>query len=49
MAYFGCRVVDAHVHGDHTIYIGAVDEMSLGTKGSPLLYYESRFTQLGQA
>ena len=47
MAYFGCRVVDAHVHGDHTIYIGSVDEMALGSKANPLLYYESRFTKLG--
>ena len=46
MAYFGCRVVDAHVHGDHTIYIGSVDEMSLGEKANPLLYYESNFTNL---
>ncbi len=46
MAYFGCRVVDAHVHGDHTIYIGSVDEMALGNKANPLLYYESRFTRL---
>ena len=46
MAYFGCRVVDAHVHGDHTIYIGSVDEMDLGNKANPLLYYESRFTRL---
>ena len=49
MAYFGCRVVDSHVHGDHTIYIGSVDEMYLGEKADPLLFYESRFTQLGQA
>ncbi len=47
MAYFGCRVVDAHVHGDHTIYIGSVDEMSLGEQANPLLFYESRFTKLG--
>lgn len=46
MAYFGCRVVDSHVHGDHTIYIGSVDEMTLGNKANPLLYYESRFTRL---
>ena len=46
MAYFGCRVVDAHVHGDHTIYIGSVDEIALGNKANPLLYYESRFTRL---
>ena len=49
MAFFGCRVVDTHVHGDHTIYIGSVDEMALGDKANPLLYYESRFTHLGQA
>lgn len=47
LAFFGCRVVDSHVHGDHTIYIGEVDEISLGGSGKPLLFYESQFTNLG--
>ena len=48
MAFFGCRVVDAHVHGDHTIYVAKVEDISVGTAGKPLLYYGSRFTHLGQ-
>ena len=47
LAFFDCRVVDSHVHGDHTIYIGEVDEISLGSSEKPLLFYESRFTNLG--
>ena len=48
MAFFGCHVVDAHVHGDHTIYVAQVEDISVGTAAKPLLYYRSRFTHLGQ-
>ena len=48
MAFFGCHVVDAHVHGDHTIYVAQVEDISVGTTAKPLLYYGSRFTHLGQ-
>ncbi len=47
LAFFGCRVVDSHVHGDHTIYIGRVMEAALGGPEKPLLFYESRFSALG--
>ena len=49
LVFFGCRVVDSHVHGDHTIYIAQVNEISLGEAGVPLLFYESRFTNLSPA
>ena len=49
LVFWGCRVVDSHVHGDHTIYIAQVNEISLGEAAAPLLYYESRFTNLGPA
>jgi flavin reductase (DIM6/NTAB) family NADH-FMN oxidoreductase RutF len=46
LAFFGCQVVDSNVHGDHTIYIAKVDEVCLGNPGRPLLFYESKFTNL---
>ena len=47
LAFFGCYVVDSHVHGDHTIYIGQVDDISLGNAEKPLLFYESQYANLG--
>jgi len=46
LAFFGCRVVDTHVHSDHSIYIGQVEEIVLGDADKPLLFYESKYTQL---
>ena len=43
LAFFGCQVVDSHVYGDHTIYIGEVREMLRGEAASPLLFFESRW------
>ena len=47
LVFFGCHVVDSQLYGDHTIYIGQVDEILLGDSGKPLLFYESRFISLG--
>jgi flavin reductase (DIM6/NTAB) family NADH-FMN oxidoreductase RutF len=46
LAFFGCRVVDTHVHGDHSVYISQVEEVVLGSAEKPLLFFESKFTQL---
>ena len=43
LVFFGCRVVGSHVHGDHTIYIGEVEEMREGEARSPLLFFESKW------
>ena len=48
LAFFGCRVVDSHVYGDHTIYIAQVEDICQGKSGEPLLFYESRFANLGR-
>jgi flavin reductase (DIM6/NTAB) family NADH-FMN oxidoreductase RutF len=45
LAFLGCRVVSAYSHGDHTVYIGQVEEMEAAT-GEPLLFYESRYISL---
>ena len=43
LVFFGCEVVGSHEHGDHTVYIAEVKEMSKGEATSPLLFFESRW------
>ncbi len=43
MVSMACRVLGSHVYGDHTIYVGCVEEMKMGDGGAPLLFYESRW------
>ena len=46
IASMDCRVVEEHRAGDHTIFIGEVDEIENG-EGQPLLFYGGKFAQLG--
>ena len=46
LASLDCRVVADHVAGDHTIFIGEVDEIRLNDSGGPLTYYRSEFGRL---
>ena len=45
LAYMDCRVVNEYVAGDHTLFIGEVEEIHIGD-GRPLLYFEGRFNRL---
>ena len=40
-----CRVVAEHKHGDHTIFIGEVDDIRLGT-GRPSIYFDGQYDAL---
>lgn len=42
LANLDCKVVNAHAAGDHTVFIGEVEEIELG-EGSPLLYFRGRY------
>ena len=42
IAQMDCHVVNEHVAGDHTIFIGEVDEIEVHD-GKPLLYCEGKF------
>jgi flavin reductase (DIM6/NTAB) family NADH-FMN oxidoreductase RutF len=42
LAKLDCTVVDAHPAGDHTIFVGSVNEVAL-EKGVPLLYFRGRY------
>jgi flavin reductase (DIM6/NTAB) family NADH-FMN oxidoreductase RutF len=45
LAMMDCEVVDETVAGDHTIFIGRVDEIEINT-GTPLVFYEGKFSKL---
>jgi hypothetical protein len=42
LAILDCVVVQAHIAGDHTIFVGEVKEVSV-FEGSPLLYFRGRY------
>ncbi len=42
LAFMDCQVVSEHVAGDHTIFIGEVEDIRTGP-GDPLLFFEGRF------
>ena len=48
IGFIDCEVVGTHDYGDHTIFVGAVQDTST-QPGEPLLFYQSRLTQLGEA
>ena len=45
VCFLACDVVDAHEHGDHTIFIGRLVEASLNG-GEPLVFHDRRYTGL---
>ena len=45
LATLDCRVVAAHLSGDHTIFIGEVEDLSW-TEGEPLLYFAGQYRKL---
>ncbi len=46
LAYLDCRVVERHAGGDHTIFVGEVVEAAPLADGSPLVFYQGRYTEL---
>ncbi len=45
LAYMGCHVVQEHTAGDHSVFIGEVDEIMVND-GQPLLFFEGAFGRL---
>ena len=45
LAHMDCHVVAETVAGDHTIFIGEVDQIDVGS-GDPLIFFEGKFSQL---
>ena len=40
-----CRRVNAHDNGDHTIFVGAVEHVTIGD-GKPLVYFHGDYQKL---
>ena len=45
-AHFLCRLADARVVGDHTLFIGAVEEFS-SMEDAPLIFHRGSYSELG--
>ena len=45
VAYFVVQVIDAHLAGDHTLYIGRVEHFE-ASDGKPLLFHAGKYQQL---
>jgi flavin reductase (DIM6/NTAB) family NADH-FMN oxidoreductase RutF len=48
LAHVECVTVNAHVEGDHTVFIGRVEESGTAD-GMPLLYFRGKYDRLGGA
>lgn len=48
LAYLECRLHSAQDAGDHTIFIAEVEEVVVH-EGKPLLFFESKYRQIGAA
>ncbi|MFQ5879984.1 MAG: flavin reductase family protein, partial [Dehalococcoidia bacterium] len=46
LAFLDCRVADTCAGGDHTIFLGEVEEAGVYAEGRPLLFYRSRYAKL---
>ena len=46
LATLDCRVVAAHLSGDHTIFVGEVEDYSWA-EGDPLVYFAGQYRKLG--
>ena len=47
LAYFECRLHSSQPAGDHTIFVAEVEEVVV-RDGEPLLYFRSRYREIGQ-
>ena len=45
LAYLDCTVVSSHDEGDHTVFIGAVEELGYRA-GRPLLFFRGKYNRL---
>ena len=46
LAWFSCRVVGDHVAGDHRIVVAQVEDLGLGQKRRPLLFFRGGYAGL---
>lgn len=49
LAYFDCRLVERHVAGDHTVFLGEIVAAGYREDADPLVWYGSRYRRLAEA
>jgi flavin reductase len=49
LAYFDCRLLERHVAGDHTVFLGEIVAAGFRDDAGPLLWYGSRYHRLVEA
>lgn len=49
LAAVTATVVDTAACGDHTLFVGAIESMTLGADDPPLLFYAGRYGQLARS
>jgi flavin reductase (DIM6/NTAB) family NADH-FMN oxidoreductase RutF len=47
VAWLGCATRAEHWAGDHTIFVGEVEWIDLGTDGAALVYYRGEYQSVG--
>jgi len=47
LLHLSCRLVSSHIAGDHTIFVGEVEDAELH-EGEPLLYFRSEYRKLAR-
>lgn len=47
LAYLDCTVAGAYWGGDHTIYLGLVEDAGILRDSAPLLYFQGAYRRLG--
>ena len=46
LAYIECAVADQFEGGDHTIFIGSVEDAAVAGEAAPLLFYQGKYRRL---
>jgi flavin reductase len=46
LAWVECRLVEEHEAGDHTLFVGEVEAVRIGTPALPLVYHEGTYKTL---
>jgi len=47
LAFLDCRIVASYPGGDHTIFLGQVEDLGILQGGDPLVFYRSQYRSLG--
>ena len=46
LGWLDCKLVDLTEQGDHTVFFGGVQDLCLGSRRDPLLYYNSGYARI---